>query len=71
MVNRHHEKADKIICAFREPLDEKIRQQITDSQFDVLALMSRGVLTDELAIAAELVEEVVRKLRAESEKTGL
>lgn len=71
MINRHQEQANKIVSAFKDALDESTCQQITDSQFEILALMIRDALKDELATAAELVEEIVRKLRSESEKTGI
>lgn len=71
MTNRHQDQATKIIEAFKDTLDEDVCQQISDEKFNVLALMIKEAMGEELGVAAELIEDVVRKLRAESDKPEL
>lgn len=71
MSNRHQELASRIVENFQDSLDENIRQQIPDNQFNVLTLMIREALGNELSTAAERIESVVRGLRAESDKPEL
>ena len=71
MTNRHQERAEKIVATFKQSLDKKVAKQITDAQFNTLTLMIREVMGEEAGFAAERLEQVIRKLRAESEKPDL
>ncbi len=71
MTNRHQERAEKIAAAFKQSLDKNVAKQITDAQFKTLTLMIREAMGDEAGFAAEQLEQVIRKLRAESEKPDL
>ena len=71
MTNRHQERAEKIVATFKQSLDKKVAKQITDAQFNKLTLMIREVMGEEAGFAAEQLEQVIRKLRAESEKPDL
>ena len=63
MNGNQHPAAGKIVAAFRSQLDESVREQISNAEYEDLAIMIDGAITDELAAAAELVEETARKLR--------
>ena len=71
MTNRHQERAEKLVATFKQSLDKKVAKQITDAQFNTLTLMIREVMGEEAGFAAEQLERVIRKLRAESEKPDL
>ena len=71
MTNRHQERAEKIVATFKQSLDKKVAKQITDAQFNTLTLMIREAMGEEAGFAAEQLEQVIRKLRAESEKPDL
>lgn len=71
MSERHQELAEKVVSAFKERLSEHARGQITDAQFEDLSLMIREVIAVELEGAANLMDEVLKKLRADIEKPDL
>ncbi len=71
MTNRHQQTAEKIVATFKQSLDKNIAQQITEAQFNTLTLMIREAMGEEAGFAAEQLEQVIRKLRAESEKPDL
>jgi len=60
-----------IIEQFKSRLDDSVRKQISDAQFTDLALMIDAALSEEAGSAADLIEEVVRKLRAGSQDSEL
>jgi len=71
MTNRHQQTAEKIVATFKQSLEKNIAQQITEAQFNTLTLMIREAMGEEAGFAAEQLEQVIRKLRAESEKPEL
>ena len=71
MTNRHQQTAEKIVATFKQSLEKNIAQQITEAQFNTLTLMIREAMGEEAGFAAEQLEQVIRKLRAESEKLDL
>jgi len=71
MVKRHEEKALKIIEGFRNSLDVQVQQQITDAQLKGLEAMIVEAMGDEVSIAAEKMEQVIKQLRTESERLDL
>ena len=58
--------ADKVVTAFKLELNEDALQRITDDQFDKLSLMIQEALSDEKRDIAEMVADLVRKLKADS-----
>lgn len=71
MLKRHQDKAAQVVKAFRNNLDVGTLQQISDAQFKGLELMIAEAMGEEMGVAAEMVSEVVTKLRAESERPDL
>jgi hypothetical protein len=71
MMKRHQDKAAQIIEAFRNSLDVQLQQQISDAQLKDLEAMIVEAIGEELGIAAERVDQVVKQLRAESERPDL
>jgi hypothetical protein len=71
MTNRHQEKAENIVATFKQSLDAKVLQHITDAQFIGLTLMIKEAMGEELGFAAEQLEQVIRKLLAESERPDM
>ena len=71
MTNRHQEHAEKIVAAFREALEEVVREQITDAQYQLLSNTIRKALGEEVGFAVEQMDAVVRKLRSETERPDL
>lgn len=64
MNERHQERAQKVVESFRELLEQKALDAISDNEFEQLAIFVQEALADELHDAAEQVEELARKLRA-------
>lgn len=66
MSERHRERAQKVVESFRELLEQKALDAIPANDFEQLALFVQEALADELHDAAEQVEELARKMRAEA-----
>ena len=60
------ELADKVVTAFKLELNEDALQCINDNQFEKLSLMIQEALSDEKRDIAEMVADLVRKLKADS-----
>ena len=71
MANHYQDRAYKVVEAFRNLLDENVSQQISDSQYDTLALMISEAISEELGVAATMMEDVIKRLRAESSKSEI
>lgn len=71
MTNRHQERAEKIVTTFKQSLDPKVAQQISEAQLTALTQMIKQAMGQELGFAAEQLEQVIRQLRAESERRDL
>ena len=71
MNGQHQERAGRVVELFRNSLDQDIRKQISDNQFQVLSSMISEAISEELEIAAEQMAEVVRRLRAQSGKAEI
>lgn len=71
MTDRHYELAAKVVEAFKSGLSGTAREQISDSQFGQLTIMIREAISEELETAADLIEEVAKKLREGVEKPDL
>jgi hypothetical protein len=71
MTNHHQDRSNKVVEAFKGLLDENVSQQISDSQYDTLALMISEAMSEELAVAAEMMEDVIKKIRIEANRSEL
>ena len=71
MTNRHQQIAEKIVATFKQSLDKNVTQQIPEAQFNALTLMVKEAMGEEARFAAEQLEKIIQKLRAESEKPDL
>ncbi|WP_455374639.1 hypothetical protein [Kaarinaea lacus] len=60
------ELADKVVTAFKLELNEDALKCINDNQFEKLSLMIQEALSDEKRDIAEMVADLVRKLKADS-----
>jgi hypothetical protein len=63
MTENQRPVVEKIIQAFRSQLSDSVREQISSAKFADLAIMIDEAIAEEIASAADLVEEVARKLR--------
>jgi len=61
----------KIIENFKSRLDASVRKQISNVQYSDLGMMIDEAIAEEIGSAADLVEEVARKLRASTRKAEL
>ena len=71
MGNQHQDRAVKVVEAFKDLLDENSSQQIAAAKFDTLTLMITEAISEELGVAADMMEDVIKKLRAELNKPEL
>ena len=67
MTNRHHQRAEKVVAEFKEIIGESICSDISDANFEDLALLIRDAISDELLSAVELIENVVKKIRSDTD----
>ena len=67
MVNKHHQRADKVVAEFKEIIGESICAQISDANFQDLTLLIRDAITDELLATAELIEKVAMEIRRDTD----
>jgi len=63
MTENQRPVVEKIIESFRSQLSDSVREQISSTQFADLAIMIDEAIAGEMGSAADLVEEVARKLR--------
>ena len=61
MTDHHEETAKTVMEAFKASLDENVREQISDAQFDQLVHAIREALSSERARVADQIEGVVKK----------
>lgn len=71
MVNRHQARAQQVVASFKAALDKPVLEAISKAQFEELELLVREALSEELHTAAEQVEELAQRLRAEVELPNL
>ena len=71
MSDRHRELAEDVVRTFKGTLSQTALANITDAQFEGLALMVREAIAEELDTAANIVEEAAKRLRREVEKRNL
>ena len=63
--------AEKAVSAFKNSLDENKRQQLSEADYERLALIINETLGDALLNATEQFDAVVKKLRAGIDKQEL
>ena len=66
MTNRNKEIADKVVKNFTATISEEARSELSDSDLNTLAGMIEGALSVEKREIAELIEGMVKKLKAEA-----
>jgi len=66
MNDRNKELADKVVNTFRASLNDKALAGITDAEFGALTIMIQEVLSTEKREIAELIEDMVKKLKADA-----
>lgn len=64
---RHRERAEAVVESFRGILDPPALQALADADFRELQLMVEEAIADELHNAADMVEDVARRLRSMSD----
>ena len=67
MTQENRSRAHKIIETFRGELSDNVQSEIGESGFEKLALMINGAIQEDRKEAANLVEEVVKKLHKDIE----
>lgn len=71
MTEETEELAEKVVATFKHNLSDAAREQIREADFNELSLMIREAISEELSRATDMVEEVVLKLRSETDKPEL
>lgn len=71
MNDTHQAIANRIVETFKAQLNAGVREQIPESAYEELLQMIRGALAAELNTAADLLEELVRRLRAQDQRGEL
>ena len=71
MSDRNKELADKVVTAFKSSLSEKALAAITNAEFDALTIMVQEALSTEKREIAELIEGMVKKLKADASITDI
>ena len=67
MTNRHHQRADKMVAEFKNIIGESICNQIPSAHFQDLTLLVRDLISNDLLVAAKLIDKVAQQLRSESD----
>jgi O-phosphoseryl-tRNA(Cys) synthetase len=63
MAENQRQVVTEIIDNFKSRLSKSVREQIGSAQFDDLAIMIDEAINTEIASAADMLENVTRKLR--------
>jgi len=63
MAENQRPVVTEIIDTFKSRLSKSVREQIGSAQFDDLAIMIDEAINTEIASAADMMENVTRKLR--------
>ena len=71
MTENQRPVVEKIIEAFRSQLSDSVCEQIGSAKFTDLAIMIDEAIAGEMGSAADLVEEVARKLRVSARGSDL
>ena len=71
MTNETEAAAIKVVAAFKQNLGVELEKQIGRAQFDDLAIMIREALSAQLAETTKMVEDLVRELRAKTDRPQL
>lgn len=71
MTGNHRQQAEKVVEGFREQLGDAARAQISHAQLEDLTLAIMEVLSEEATTAADMVQELLERLRARQERSEL
>lgn len=71
MTAHNQDHAQQVVERFKEMLAPQVRTSIADAEFTALAGLIHAAIAEELNATAELVEEVLKKIRASAEKPEL
>jgi hypothetical protein len=71
MTNHAETIAQQVVTAFKAELDPRVRERITSAQYERLHQLVSNALSQELRDAAEQVEQLVKKFRADAGSPGL
>jgi hypothetical protein len=71
MSQQSEELAQRVVATFRARLSDAALEQLSETDFNELALMVREAISEELVRATDLVEEVVHKLRFETDRPDI
>lgn len=71
MSDRYRERAGKVVAAFQAAIDAEVRERITKAEYEELTLWIQEAMAEAVGDAAEEMDAVLRRLRAEAEKPGL
>lgn len=71
MSQQSEELAQRVVATFRARLSDAALEQLSETDFNELALMVREAISEELVRATDLVEEVVHKLRSETDRPDI
>ncbi len=67
-MNKHNEQlADKVVAAFKAVLSNESRAHLTEAEYKDLAQIVRVALSRELTEAADMVDQVAKRLRSMTE----
>ena len=64
-------RAEKVVSAIKALLSDSARAHISDAQFEEMTIIVREAIGDELSAAADLVEQVAKKLRETAQESEL
>jgi hypothetical protein len=65
MAEQGHSQGERVVAAFRKHLNEAARQQIGDAGFELLSKMIHEAIQQDRKQMADLLEDVIKKLRKE------
>jgi hypothetical protein len=71
MTDHAQDRAQSVVDKFKEILSPEARGNISDAEFTELVALIRAAIAVELNASADLVDEVVKKLRATTDKPEL
>ena len=71
MTALNEQLPEKVVTAFKNILSDEARTHITDNEFHELAQIVHEALSRELSEAAEMVDDVVKRLRSMTDRRDL
>ena len=59
----NNQLAEKVVAAFRNILTDEAKSHITDNEFNELNLIVREALSQQISLAADMVNDLAKTLR--------